>query len=652
MKNMKLKSVFYYLIILLYLEFIFKIFVFDKILDIGSLYTLLFTIPLALFLALISNIFNEKFNKFLTYFITIFLIIFFIFEYTYHTLFSTVFSFSNIGLASQAWDFRSIIFNQLKNSWLELLLFFVPLILLIIFNKNICFAKSKLKTKLLTLCLMLITYLGAILLLIPTKKTQYGAYEMYYLTNDPTVSANSLGLLTTVRVDIKRTVFGFDNKKIYIEDGKKIEEEKKTQYNMVDIDFDTLIANTTDDTLKEMHNYFKNETPTKKNDYTGIYKGKNLIFIIAEGFNEVGVKEDVTPTLYKLVNEGFVFDNFYSPIFLSTTGGEYQAVNAALVTDGGRNAWYKGDKYLPYSLGNAFGSLGYNTYAFHDWSYTYYKRQKTMPELGFSNYVGCGNGMEKLMNCKQWPPSDLAMMDVTTDTYLTSDTPFVTYYFTVSGHTHYNWTGNSMAYKNKAAVSSLDYSETAKAYLATQVELDKALELLITRLTEAGELDNTVIALVGDHHPYNMATGTSDTPDIDVINELSDRSETKDNIIEVNRSNFILWNSTTPTTHITKVGSQVDVLPTLLNLFGVNYDSRLLIGKDILSDTSGIAVFSDRSWVTDKGRYYNSSKKFVLKANQTVDEAYVSDINKEVSNKFTMSNLLMTKNYYKEVLGK
>ena len=652
MKNSKLKLFFFYLIILFYLEFIFKIFVFNKIINLGTLYAFFFSLSLALLFALISNLFKEKINKIITFIITISLIILFCFHYIYNVLFSTIFSFNNIGLATQAWDFRSIIFSQLKNSWLQLILFFVPLIILIIFKKYLHFTKDHLKTRLLELCLIFITYLSALILLLPTKGAQYSPYEMYFLTNDPTVSANSLGLLTTVRLDIKRTIFGFENKQIYIENGNKIDDEKKTEYNMLDINFDNLIANTNDDTLKEMHNYFKNETPTNKNEYTGIYKGKNLIFIIAEGFNEIAVKKDVTPTLYKLANEGFVFDNFYSPIFLSTTGGEYQAVNSALVTDIGRNAWYKGDKYLPYSLGNTFNSLGYNTYAFHDWSYTYYKRNKTMPEIGFNNYTGCGNGMEKLMNCKQWPPSDLKMIDVTTDKYLSEDKPFVTYYFTVSGHTHYNWTGNSMSYKNKSLVSSLNYSETAKAYLAAQIELDEALELLIERLTEAGKLDNTVIALVGDHHPYNMATGTSDTPDIDIINELSDRNEKKDNIIEVNRSNFILWNPTTKTTHISKVGSQVDVLPTLLNLFGVSYDSRLLVGKDILSDTPGIAIFSDRSWVTDKGRYFNSTKEFVLKDKQTLDENYVSDINKLVSNKFTISGLLMTKNYYKEVLGK
>jgi len=651
MQKIKLKLFFYYFIIILYLEVIFKIFTFNKLFDLGLLYAFIFTIPLALFLAFLSNLSKPKFNKFLVFFFTIVLSILFSFHYIHHKLFSTIFSFLNIGLASQAWDFRAIVLSQIVNSWYHLILLLLPIILLIIFKKHLSFDKTLLKEKLLTLGIAFISFGLSLLLLLPTKSVLYSPYEMYFLTNDPTVSANTLGLLTTIRLDIKRVIFGFDNQNIYIEKNASIKTEEKTEYNMVDIDFDTLIANTTDDTLKEMHNYFKNETPTNKSEYTGIYEGKNLIFIIAEGFNEIAVKEDVTPTLYKLANEGIVFDNFYSPIFLSTTGGEYQAMNAAVVTDKGRNAWYPGDKYLPYALGNAFSNIGYTTYAFHDWSYTYYKRQKTMPELGFSNYLGCGNGMEDRMNCKQWPPSDISMMEVTIDDYLANDEPFVTYYFTVSGHTHYNWTGNSIAHKNKALVEDLDYSETAKAYLATQIELDKALELLIDKLEAAGKLDDTVIALVGDHHPYNMATGVSDVSDLTIINELSDREEEKDAIIEVNRSNFILWNSTTETVHISKVGSQTDVLPTLLNLFGMEYDSRLLIGKDLLSDGEGIAIFSDRSWVTDKGRYYASTKTFILKDNETVAEDYVDTINKKVSNEFTMSSLLMTKDYYKIVLG-
>ena len=73
--------------------------------------------------------------------------------------------------------------------------------------------------------------------------------------------------------------------------------------------------------------------------------------------------------------------------------------------------------------------------------------------------------------------------------------------------------------------------------------------------------------------------------------------------MEVNRSNFILWNSEAKTVEVDKVGSQIDVLPTLLNLFGIEYDSRLIIGKDILSDAPGLAIFSNRSWVSDYGTY-------------------------------------------------
>ena len=215
MKNMKLKLFFFYLIILFYLEFIFKIFVFNKIINLGTLYAFLFSISIALLLAILSNLFKEKINKIITFVITITLIVLFCFHYIYNVLFSSIFSFNNLGLASQAWDFRSIIFNQLKNSWFQLILFFVPLILLIIFKKYLHFTKDHLKTRLLELCLIFITYLSALLFLLPTKGVQYSPYEMYFLTNDPTVGANSLGLITTIRLDIKRTIFGFENKQIY-----------------------------------------------------------------------------------------------------------------------------------------------------------------------------------------------------------------------------------------------------------------------------------------------------------------------------------------------------------------------------------------------------------------------------------------------------
>ena len=89
-----------------------------------------------------------------------------------------------------------------------------------------------------------------------------------------------------------------------------------------------------------------------------------------------------------------------------------------------------------------------------------------------------------------------------------------------------------------------------------------------------------MIALVGDHYPYYLS--------LDEVNELA--SYEKDSVVEVNRSNFILWNSEMETVSVDKVGSQIDVLPTIYNLFGVEYDSRLIVGKDILSTEPGVCL--------------------------------------------------------------
>ena len=104
------------------------------------------------------------------------------------------------------------------------------------------------------------------------------------------------------------------------------------------------------------------------------------------------------------------------------------------------------------------------------------------------------------------------------------------------------------------------------------------------------------------------------------------------------------------TIEIDKVGSQIDVLPTLLNLFDIEYDSRLIVGQDILSNNEGIAIFSDRSWVTDLGTYFAADERFVAKENANIPEGYIDRINQSVSNKFTMSNLFIKYNIYEKLV--
>ncbi|MBO5976609.1 MAG: sulfatase-like hydrolase/transferase, partial [Oscillospiraceae bacterium] len=168
-----------------------------------------------------------------------------------------------------------------------------------------------------------------------------------------------------------------------------------------------------------------------------MFEGKNLIFILAEGFNEIAVDETRTPTLYKLVNNGFVFNNFYSPEFLSTTGGEFQATTGLIPTQDILNKWKSDAPYMGLSLGNVFNNLGYRTQAYHNWTYKYYKRQVTMKTLGFENYIGCGNGLEIYMSCG-WLTKDTDMINVTAPYFLNQEGNFMTYYITLSGHAEYS----------------------------------------------------------------------------------------------------------------------------------------------------------------------------------------------------------------------
>ena len=643
----KFNKIFYLSFLVIYLEKLTKIFVTKSIN--GIFLTLFFSIPIILILYLIVNIFKNKGNTILTYVISTILILYYCFQFFFHRLFSNIFSFNTISLASNALDFTNIIFDViLKNIWV-IILYLLPLIILIIFHKKINFTRTSLKGIIICSVIIIFIWFLSLLTLLINKDKTYSAYNLYYNINSEIKTVETFGLLTYTRLDIKRVLFGFEEKLTItdeptipsVENDEQEEEPEEITYNEIAIDFDSLIAGESNETIKNMLEYFQNSEATNKNDYTGMFKGKNLIFLLAEGFNMIAVDKNLTPTLYKLTHEGFVFNNFYSPVFLSTTGGEFQATTGLIPTQSILSDWKKYQPSISYALGNAFSKVGYTANGYHNWTYTYYSRQKTMETLGFNSYMGCGNGMENLISCK-WLPSDIDMINATLPLYK-DNTPFVTYYVTVSGHAPYayNSTGNSIALKNKDLVADLPYSSNVKAYLATQIELDKALESLINSLNEAGILDDTVIALVGDHYPYTLT--------IDEVNEISDYE--RDEIIEVNRSNFILWNNKMDTIEVDKVGSQIDVLPTLLNLFGIEYDSRLIVGKDILSDTPGLAIFSNRSWVSDYGTYKNG--KFTLKEGVKLDnvDEYVKDMNNLVSNKFTLSANIIKYDMYKYILN-
>ena len=193
------------------------------------------------------------------------------------------------------------------------------------------------------------------------------------------------------------------------------------------------------------------------------------------------------------------------------------------------------------------------------------------------------------------------MMEITVDRYIDSQ-PFHTYYMTVSGHLLYTFTGNSMASKNKAFVENLPYSSNVRAYLATQVEFDRAMEYLLSRLRETGIADKVLIAISADHYPFGFQP--------EEINELA--GYTVDSTFELYRSQFILYvDGMEKPLVINKPVSSLDIIPTSANLMGLEFDSRLYMGHDLISDNQPLVIFVDRrSFITEKGRYSSKSKTF------------------------------------------
>ena len=406
--------------------------------------------------------------------------------------------------------------------------------------------------------------------------------------------------------------------------------------NVMNIDFEALMAGH-DATLRKMDEWFASRTPTRQNEYTGYFAGKNLILFTAEGFSRFAVREDVTPTLYRLANSGFVFENFYNPLWwASTTDGEYVACTGLIPKSGCWSLYRAGNNELYFCLGNQFRALGYDTRAYHDHTYTYYNRDVSHPNMGY-DYQGVGNGLEVK---KTWPESDLEMMQLTLPEYV-GDAPFHTYYMTVSGHMNYNYMGNAMSAKHRDEVVHLGLSEAAGAYLACQMELDRALEYTIQYLKETGHLEDTVICLSADHYPYGLEQET--------LTELNG-GESVDMRFDVYRSTLILWSgSMTEPVHVTKPCSSLDILPTLSNLFGLEYDSRLLMGRDVFSDSEGLVVLSDRSFLTETGRYDAAGDTFTPAPGRYASENYVKTLQREINGMFSNSRLILEQDYYRKL---
>ncbi len=618
-------------IVLIFFEAMFALISFDIYSKSEVLSILIYSLFSSFIMTILMTVGSEKTNKIFSYIIYFVLCFWFALEAIFKSFLQTFFSLDCFKLSDQAMGFAGETIKVIVGNIHYLILFFLPFILLIIFRKKIDLNIKENKKYLYSYIILIpLSFLSYRLYINSTKDNKdISLYDLYYNTNNIPLSIQKMGVLSSTGLDIYRNIFGFEDKVIEVNYEEENNDEDLFVYEKNNLDLD-LSSNKLNKDIKE---YIDNNPGTSKNKYTGMFENKNLIFVVAESFSEIGIDKDRTPTLYKLTNNGFIFDNFYVPYYLSTIGGEFQSLTGLYPNYSTLTKWKSGENSFPYGLATTFKEKGYNTYAYHAHDGYFQNRYKYLKALGFDNFKACNMGLN--INCNMWPESDIEMIKATTNDYINSDKPFMTYYMTVSGHLDYTKEGNSIVSKNWDLVKNLDYSDKAKSYLATQIELDRAMESLLKELENKGILEDTVIVLLADHYPYGLS--------LEEINELS--SYKRDELFEINHNALIIYNSSMKNINITKVGMPIDVLPTIYNLFDIKYDSRLFAGSDLLSNSDGMVILDNLSWITDKGKYNSLNNKH----SDNLDSNYINNINNIIQNKIIFSRNMLTYNGYKYI---
>ncbi len=647
-------SIVFFIATVVYYELIMQLFAFGEI-TWKLIYPILFAIPAAVFFVFICNLFSEKVNLIVSWCILGFLFLYYSTQVVYKYVFKSLLSVTAVGMGGDAvTNFYSEIFYAIGVRFYMFVLFAVPLVAFGLLKKwrVLSLRKTTKRFKLSSVIAYVLVHFITVGMLFVGGGSPASALKVYYSNDaDTDISARNLGLLTTSRLELKNMIFGGGSTGVEFGDVNldnfTSESEKPasptvdTSPNIIDgIDFKALNSKTDDDDIIQMNNYFASQSGTNKNEYTGYFKGKNLIVMCLESFSPYFIDKERTPTLYKLYNGGFVFNNYYNSWPNTTTNGEY-TLCMGMFPDMSRQKSdgsfkYSSDNYLPFCLGNQFESIGVDTFAYHNYKGSYYSRNTSHPNMGYSTFKTMGNGMKFTTS---WPSSDLEMMKQSVDDYINED-QFHAYYMTFSGHYRYSFESNPMCARNKSKVSGLDYSTAVKAYIACNLELEYALEYLVGRLEEAGKLDDTVIVLASDHYPYGLTERE--------YNELAGKEV--DTTFGRYKSSFICYNSAMDPVEIDTPCCNIDILPTMLNLFGLEYDSRLVSGTDVLSTGNHVAILSNKSFITNQVMYnaVNGETTYLVDESK-VPEGYVEAMLQVISNKMTVSTAILNNDYYRFV---
>lgn len=651
-------------------EMVIRAFIGAQVFDIAILRIFLSSLIMGLTISYISHFLPKLGGRIIC---IIYVLFIGIYEFIEFGLYNYLGFFMGIGNSEQGTKVLGYILDFMKSLKIEYYLILLPTILFVVYY--IVIDRKLMKNKkrntdmnmLQKVYIEVVTAIGIIslcgiyYLTITSEKMQNelqtdSNYSLWLYPENSNLTVNNFGVAIYGFADIKSNILGID-----AEDVMRIEEEKNknnnasnetiiTDYSRVidDEAWQMLINNTSNETYNTLNNYFINREITEKNEMTGIFEGKNLIIILMESVNEISIlNEEDFPTLYKLYHEGISFRNNFTPRNNCSTGNNEFTVLSSLFTINNTCTanTYASNEYFE-GVFNIFKNSGYYTSSYHDYTQKYYKRKKIHKGLGNDNYYGVTDlGIPYDDKYEEWP-SDVDMFIKAQDKYMNEE-KFMTYFAAVTTHQTYN-VPSELGDKYKAEFTAKGYSTTLSRYLSKMKEFDRAMEELLNELESEGKLEDTVIAMFGDHFPYGLTD--KQINEYLTANDASytvNRNSTTSK--DVDRTPMIIYNAGMEPIAVTDYTSIIDLLPTLLNMFNMDYDPRLYLGTDIFSEShQSRVVFADGSWQSEIGYYHAPSSKMTYVEGATeLSSTELKEINTEINRRQKMSASAIKANYFK-----
>ena len=657
-KNILLNTIINFTFLIL-IEIIFKIVNFYNLIDYSSIRILISSFLLSFIIGNLEYFINKKLHKYINVTLIFISSIYALAETGFNNFIGVYMSLGTSSQLGAVIDYIREFILSFKWYYYFLLLPSILMVLYYIFinkkiiNKyNISTSKNnykllnkrlyvkKLSLSILILCMFSNLYLLTIYVpFIQNKLQTVSNKKLFKNPSIPSIAVKQFGITTFGILDVNNYFFPSkvsEEYKIENESNKYAKENTTRKFD--DTNWNNLIDNETNETLNTLNKYFINSDISDTNNYTGMFKDKNLIVIMLESVNDIIINKEDYPNFYKMYSEGWHWKNNYSPRNSCSTGNNemsgmtslFSIYNTCTANNYRKNTYFE-------AIFNLFNNKGYNTFSAHDYTEHYYYRNEIHTNMGSNAYYGVEKlGIEYSSIYKNWASDEDFMNKVLELIDNVDNKNFMAWLTTVSSHQPYYYSSIE-GDKYLSLYEDMDIRTDLKRYKSKLKILDNALGILLNGLEEKGILDDTVIVMYGDHYPYGLST--------DTINTVLDYDTNVD--YENERVPFVIYNNGIESKEFESYTSYINILPTIANLFDLDYDPRLYMGSDLLSkDYESMVIFADGSWKNEYA-YYNASRssiEYYTDKTYTIEE--LQNINNKIDLKIKMSGLAIKNNYF------